>query len=83
LKVEIRAAHAANNKTYWSPRILEDLKANGRHFGRKRVARLMREEGLEGQRKRRFRTTTDSRHSFPVAPNHFDRNFTTSAARWL
>lgn len=80
LKVEIRAAHAASNKTYGSPRILEELKANGRHVGRKRVARLMREEGLEGQRKRRFRTTTDSRHSFPVAPNHLDRNFTSSAA---
>jgi transposase InsO family protein len=79
LRVEIRAAHAASNKTYGSPRILEDLKASGRHVGRKRVARLMREEGIEGQRKRRFRTTTDSRHSHPVAPNHLERNFTASA----
>ena len=79
LKVEIRAAHAASKKTYGSPRILEDLKANDRHVGRKRVARLMREEGIEGQRKRRFRTTTDSRHSHPVAKNHLDRNFTASA----
>ena len=37
--------------------------------GRKRVARLMREEGLEGQRKRRFRATTDSKHALPIAPN--------------
>jgi transposase InsO family protein len=79
LKVEIRAAHAASRKTYGSPRIHEDLKANGRHVGRKRVARLMREEGIEGQRKRRFRTTTDSRHGLPVAANHLDRNFTASA----
>ena len=79
LKVEIRAAHAASNKTYGSPRILKDLKANGQRVGRKRVARLMREEGIEGQRKRRFRTTTDSRHSHPVAANHLDRNFTASA----
>jgi len=80
LKVEIRAAHSASGKTYGSPRILEDLKADGRHVGRKRVARLMREEGIEGQRKRRFRTTTDSRHSHPVAANHLDRSFTASAA---
>ncbi len=79
LRVEIRAAHAASKKTYGSPRILEDLKANDRHVGRKRVARLMREEGIAGQRKRRFRTTTDSRHSHPVAENHLDRNFTASA----
>jgi transposase InsO family protein len=39
----------------------------------------MREEGLEGQRKRRFRVTTDSRHSHPVAANELNRNFTTSA----
>lgn len=79
LKVEIRAAHAASRKTYGSPRIHEDLKATGRRVGRKRVARLMREEGIEGQRKRRFRTTTDSRHSHPIAPNHLDRQFTASA----
>ena len=47
LKVEIRAAHAASGKTYGSPRVYEDLKADGQHVGRKRVARLMREEGLE------------------------------------
>jgi len=79
LKVEIRAAHAASGKTYGSPRVYEDLKADGKHVGRKRVARLMQEEGLEGQRKRRFRVTTDSRHSHPVAANELNRNFTASA----
>lgn len=79
LKVEIRAAHAASHRTYGSPRILADLKANGQRVGRKRVARLMREEGIEGQRKRRFRTTTDSRHSHPVAANHLNRDFSASA----
>lgn len=79
LKVEIRAAHAASGKRYGSPRIQADLKAVDQHVGRKRVARLMREEGLEGQRKRRFRVTTDSQHSHPVAANLLERNFTASA----
>lgn len=79
LKVGIRAAHAASGKTYGSPRVHEDLKADGHQVGRKRVARLMQEEGLEGQRKRRFRVTTDSRHSHPVAANELKRNFTASA----
>jgi transposase InsO family protein len=79
LKVEIRAAHAASGKRYGSPRIHADLKAQDQHVGRKRVARLMREESLEGQRKRRFRVTTDSRHSHPVAANELNRNFTASA----
>jgi transposase InsO family protein len=76
LKVGIRAA---SGKTYGSPRVHEDLKADGEQVGRKRVARLMQEEGLEGQRKRRFRVTTDSRHSHPVATNELNRNFTASA----
>ena len=79
LKVEIRAAHAASGKRYGSPRIHADLKAGDQHVGRKRVARLMREEGIEGQRKRRFRVTTDSKHSHPVAPNELQRNFTAPA----
>ena len=78
LKVEIRAAHAASGKTYGSPRVFKDLEAVGERVGRKRVARLMREEGIEGQRKRSFRVTTDSRHSHPVATNELNRNFTAS-----
>jgi len=78
LKVEIRAAHAASGKRYGSPRIHADLTADDQQISRKRVARLMREEGIEGQRKRRFRVTTDSRHSHPVAANLLQRNFTAS-----
>ena len=79
LTVEIRAAHAASGKRYGSPRIHADLKAEDHHVGRKRVARLMRAEGIEGQRKRRFRVTTDSRHSHPIAANELQRNFTAPA----
>ncbi len=79
LKVKIRAVHAASDKRYGSPRIHAELKADDHRVGRKRVARLMREEGLEGQRKRRFRVTTDSRHSLPVAANALNRDFSVSA----
>jgi transposase InsO family protein len=76
LKVAVRAAHGASGKRYGSPRIHAELKANDHRVARKRVARLMREEGIAGQRKRRFRVTTDSRHSHPIAPNVLQRNFT-------
>jgi transposase InsO family protein len=79
LRVQILAAHAASNKTYGSPRIHEELTTAGEKLGRKRVARLMQDEGIEGQRKRRFRVTTDSRHSHPVAANKLNRDFTVSA----
>ena len=79
LKVEIAGMHSASRRTYGSPRILRDLREEGHRVSRKRVARLMCELGLEGRRKRRFRTTTDSRHPFPVAPNVLMRNFDVDA----
>ena len=39
----------------------------------------MRENGIRARHKRRFKVTTDSRHTLPVAPNLLDRNFTPKA----
>jgi len=75
LRVEVAASHTASRRTYGSPRILRDLHEEGHRVSRKCVARLMRELGLEGRRKRRFRATTDSQHRFPVAPNVLMRDF--------
>lgn len=85
LKVSIRASHQASKRRYGSPRVHEDLKADGERVSRKRVARLMREEGLMGRRRRRFVKTTDSNHRFPVARNVLDREFTAQKPnqRWV
>ena len=48
-----------------------ELRDNGLTIGRRRVARLMRENGLRARQKRRFKRTTDSLHAFPIAPNSF------------
>ena len=48
-------------------------------MGRKRIERLMRENGIQGRRKRRFRCTTDSRHDNPIAPNILARDFDRTA----
>jgi transposase InsO family protein len=56
-----------------------ELKAKGVHCGRKRVERLMREDGLRARKKRRFRATTDSTHAHPIAPNHLARHFEVEA----
>jgi transposase InsO family protein len=79
LAERVSAAHLASKGRYGSPRVHAELKAAGEDVGRKRVARLMREKHLAARTRRRFRTTTDSKHSFPIAPNLLERDFTASA----
>jgi transposase InsO family protein len=76
LLVEIRAVHQASRRIYGSPRVHRELRDQGQQVGRHRVARLMREHGLCGRRRRRFRTTTQSNHTYPVAENLLARQFT-------
>lgn len=75
LLLNIRIAHHASGETYGAPRILRDLRDGGHHVGQKRVARLMRQDGLIGRRRRRWVRTTDSMHAHPVAPNVLARQF--------
>jgi putative transposase len=79
LAEQVVKAHTASKCRYGSPRVHAELKAAGERVGRKRVARLMREKRLVARMRRRFRTTTDSKHDFPIAPNVLDRDFTASA----
>jgi transposase InsO family protein len=75
LGLEIAAIHAESRQRYGSPRVHAELGARGHRTSRKRVARLMRQHGLAGRRRRRFRATTDSGHTFPVASNVLARQF--------
>ena len=67
---DIQAIHGESRQTYGSPRIVMELRKQGRRHGRNRVARLMNEEGLCGRQQGRYRVqTTDSNHDEPIAPN--------------
>lgn len=79
LTVHIRAIHRASRGTYGSPRIHAQLRRDGFDVSRKRVVRLMNEAGIEGQNPKRWRTTTDSKHDLPIAPNLLERDFTADA----
>jgi transposase InsO family protein len=70
----IRASHARSRGTYGSPRVHADVREHC-PIARKRVARLMRAEGIAARRPRRYRVTTDSRHQEPVAANLVARRF--------
>ncbi len=81
----IRRIHEMSRRTYGSPRVHAQLKAEGFAYNRKRIARLMRLEGIVGQRQQRKVTTTNSRHEYPVAPNLLNREFQAEQAnqKWV
>jgi len=71
----IREIHKLSRKTYGSPRVHVELKRQGIACNQKTVAKLMRLDGIQGQRKRRRVTTTDSNHCFPITANLLNRDF--------
>lgn len=70
---------------YGSPRITEELKKGNVQCSRKRVAKIMRYEGLRAKAARKFKATTDSDHSYDASPNLLGQNFTSSKPNeiWL
>lgn len=73
LKNEIRKIHKESRKTYGRPRLHIALKFKGHECGKHRLVRLMKEEGIKGLQKKRFRVkTTDSNHPYAIAPNLLD-----------
>ena len=72
---KIRAIHAQSNETYVSPRMHAKLRKTGTRASRKRVARIMKHQGIEVKTRRRFKATTNSKHNLPVAKNLLNRHF--------
>jgi putative transposase len=71
----IRSIHERSYGTYGAPRVRAELVASGTPVGRKRVARLMREAGLQGASRRRWATTTVRDKKVRPAPDLVDRDF--------
>ena len=80
----IRLRHKEHRSVYGYRRIHALLRRE-QVVGKNRVARLMRQEGLSGRRRRRFKRTTQSQHSLPVAPNVLAQDFTSTAPnrKWV
>ena len=79
LLVQLHAIHERSRGTYGAPRIHAELRAQGVHCGRKRIARLMRQAGLTGAQRRRYRGTTRQNRDAVAAPDLVQRDFTASA----
>lgn len=75
LLVHIKAIHAEVKGEYGWPRMWKELLARGIRVGKERVRKLMNLHGIKARAKRKYKATTDSNHSLPVAENLLDRNF--------
>jgi transposase InsO family protein len=85
LVIDIRQVFDRSRQTYGSPRIHAELQAMGRSVSRKRVARLMRINGIQAKRKQRYKSTTKRNPSVDPAPNLIAQDFNAPGAndKWV
>jgi transposase InsO family protein len=75
LEVEIRAAHKRTRETCGPERLQHDLKEQGVKVGICRIRRIRKKLGIRCKQKRKFKATTDSKHTLPVAENLLNQQF--------
>lgn len=75
LDAQVAAMHAASKHSYGRPRIVRGLREQGLRVGHERVRRSLQRQALQPVYKRPYRVTTDSNHRQPVAPNVLARRF--------
>jgi putative transposase len=71
----IRRIHHLSRGLYGSPKIYQELRKLGLKYNRKRIVRIMRINGIRAKTKRKYKRTTDSNHSYPVAENILGQDF--------
>lgn len=76
LKEKIKNIHEKSRKVYGSPRVHHELKKQGEKVSRKRVARLMREEGIQAKMRKKWEKTTTIDEKLEASPNYLNQKFT-------
>jgi len=79
LDIKIRRKFIAHDQKAGSPKITNELRQEGEIIHRSRVAARMKAMGLHSKVRKKYRATTDSKHSEPVCKNLLNRNFSVSA----
>jgi transposase InsO family protein len=81
LAAKIQAVHEESKGRYGAPRVHAELRRRGQRHGRKRVARLMRQAGLQGRAARRWKKTTIPDPAAAARADRMRRDFTADASR--
>jgi transposase InsO family protein len=78
LVVKIRQVHQQSRQRYGSPRIAKELQMQGIKASERLVAKLMRAYNIVSIIRKKYKTTTNSKHKYPVVENKLNRQFTAS-----
>src|SRR3989304_10214736 len=79
LEVEIRAANKRTRQVYGAEKLQHDLAKHGIRVGICRIKQIRRRLGIRCKQKRKFKATTDSKHTLPVAENILGQQFKVAA----
>jgi len=79
LEIEIKAAHQRTRQVSGAERLQHDLAEHGVQVGICRIKRIRRKLGIRCKQKRKFKVTTDSKHTLPVAENILGQRFSVAA----
>lgn len=71
----VKSSFKSSRETYGYRRIHDDFRDKNEACGKHRIARLMNENNIRPKTKRKFKVTTNSRHSKPIHDNHLSRQF--------
>lgn len=74
-----------SNQIYGSPRIAKKLKEKNHNVSRSYIARIMKRLNIKSKTRKKFKVTTDSSHSYQIAPNLLNRDFTATdvSQKWV
>nr|WP_245544966.1 IS3 family transposase [Lentibacillus jeotgali] len=75
LTAQVKRVYIESYRRYGSPKITEILKQEGWDVSQKTVTRIMKENGLRSKTVKKYKATTNSKHSYPVYPNLLNQNF--------
>ncbi|TBV81808.1 MAG: IS3 family transposase [Desulfobulbaceae bacterium] len=79
LTIEIKAAHKRNRRVCGAEKLQKELAEGGRYVGICRIKRTKREHGLYCKQTKKYKATTDSKHTLPVAENLLQQEFKAEA----
>lgn len=80
LELEIKAAHNRTRQIFGPERLQHDLALHGVNIGICRIRRIRKKLGIRCKQIKKFKITTNSKHSFPVAEDLLHQQFKVTAS---